>query len=112
MRPMAVVRLLICAATSSPRRARPIVLSSARRVLNRPMTADEQRALSLTGASGGFAVPVTLDQTLIPTSNGAVNPWRAISRKEQIVGSKTGDGVTPGGGVASRVGGAPGGRGG
>ena len=71
-------------------------------VLNRPMTADEQRALSLTGASGGFAVPVTLDQTLIPTSNGAVNPWRAISRKEQIVGSNTWNGVTAGAVVASR----------
>jgi hypothetical protein len=38
------------------------------------LTAEEQRAMSLTGASGGFAVPVTLDPTLIPTSNGAVNP--------------------------------------
>jgi HK97 family phage major capsid protein len=71
-------------------------------VLNRPLTADEQRALSLTGASGGFAVPVTLDPTIIPTSNGAVNPWRQISRVESIVGSNTWRGVSAGAVVASR----------
>jgi HK97 family phage major capsid protein len=43
-----------------------------------------ERALSLTGASGGFAVPFVLDPTIIPTSNLAVNPFRAISRVEQI----------------------------
>ena len=65
------------------------------------LTAEEQRAMSLTGASGGFAVPVTLDPTIIPTSNGAVNPWRAISRVEQITGN-TWNGVTAGAVVASR----------
>jgi HK97 family phage major capsid protein len=57
--------------------------------------------MSLTGASGGFAVPVTLDPTIIPTSNGAVNPWRAISRVEQITGN-TWNGVSAGAIVASR----------
>jgi HK97 family phage major capsid protein len=65
------------------------------------LTAEEQRAMSLTGASGGFAVPVTLDPTLIPTSNGAVNPWRAISRVETITGN-TWRGVSAGAVVASR----------
>lgn len=65
------------------------------------LTAEEQRAMSLTGASGGYAVPVTLDPTIIPTSNGAVNPWRAISRVEQITGN-TWNGVSAGAVVASR----------
>jgi HK97 family phage major capsid protein len=43
-----------------------------------------ERALSLTGSAGGFAVPFELDPTIIPTSNLAVNPFRAIARVEQI----------------------------
>ena len=43
-----------------------------------------ERALSLTGSAGGFAVPFQLDPTLINTSNGVVNPIRAISRVETI----------------------------
>jgi HK97 family phage major capsid protein len=70
-------------------------------VAGQQLTAEEQRAMSLTGASGGFAVPVTLDPTIIPTSNGAVNPWRAISRVEQITGN-TWNGVSAGAIVASR----------
>jgi HK97 family phage major capsid protein len=62
---------------------------------------EEQRSLSLTSGSGGYAVPVTLDPTIIPTSNGAVNPWRAIARKEQITGN-TWNGVSAGAVVASR----------
>ncbi len=42
--------------------------------------ADSQRALSLTGASGGFAVPFDLDPTLLNTSNGATNPVREFAR--------------------------------
>lgn len=52
------------------------------------LTADEQkavaRAMSLTNAAGGFAIPFTLDGTLILTSDVAANPWRAISRVEPI----------------------------
>jgi HK97 family phage major capsid protein len=61
-----------------------------------------QRALSLTGASGGFAVPVTLDPTVIPTSNSVVNPTRAISRIETISGSNTWNGVSSGAITATR----------
>lgn len=43
-----------------------------------------ERAMSLTGASGGFAVPFELDPTILNTSNGVVNPIRSISRVEQI----------------------------
>jgi len=41
---------------------------------------DIARAASLTGTSGGFAVPFELDPSIIPTSNLAINPYRAISR--------------------------------
>ena len=49
------------------------------------LSTEEQRALSLTTSAGGFAVPFVLDPTVIPTSNLAVNPFRAISRVEQIL---------------------------
>ena len=64
-----------------------------------PMTADEQRALSV-ASNGGVAVPVTLDPTLISTSNGVVNPLRRIARNVQITGN-TWRGVTATGGAAS-----------
>jgi HK97 family phage major capsid protein len=43
-----------------------------------------ERALSLTGAAGGFAVPFELDPTILNTSNGVVNPIRQIANVEQI----------------------------
>jgi HK97 family phage major capsid protein len=71
-------------------------------VVGAPLTDSETRALSLTGASGGYAVPYTLDPTIIPTSNGAVNPLRQISRVETISGSNTWRGVSSGAVTASR----------
>lgn len=71
-------------------------------IAGRALNAEEQRALSLTGASGGFAVPYTLDPTIIPTSNSTVNPMRAISRVETIAGSNEWRGVTAGAITASR----------
>lgn len=53
-------------------------------IANQPLNGDEQRALSLTTSAGGYAVPFVLDPTIVPTSNLAVNPFRAISRVEQI----------------------------
>lgn len=44
----------------------------------------ENRALSLTGEKGGFAVPYQLDPTVILTSSGAINPIREIARVEQV----------------------------
>jgi HK97 family phage major capsid protein len=62
---------------------------------------DAVRAMSVgTGSSGGFAVPYTLDPTVVPTSNLSVNPFRAICRTEQITGLQwngvTSAGVTAG----------------
>lgn len=52
------------------------------------LTNEEARAMSLTGSAGGFAVPFELDPTIIGTSNGSVNPFRAISRVVQITGDE------------------------
>jgi HK97 family phage major capsid protein len=64
------------------------------------LTAEEQRALSLSENGGGLAVPFTLDPTIIRTSNGAVNPLREISRVEQIT-TDTWKGVASAGVTAS-----------
>jgi HK97 family phage major capsid protein/HK97 family phage prohead protease len=61
-------------------------------IAGRPRTHEEEmvlqmgdeRALSETTTAGGFAVPFQLDPTVIATSNGVVNPLRAISRVETI----------------------------
>lgn len=46
---------------------------------------DEFRAMSIgTDASGGYGVPVLIDPTIILTSQGSLNPFRAISRVETI----------------------------
>lgn len=70
----------------------------------RPLTAEEQRALSLSGSEGGYAVPFQLDPTVIPTSDGSINPVRRLARVETIVGSNTWKGVSSGGITASRAG--------
>jgi HK97 family phage major capsid protein len=65
-------------------------------LLGQHLQAQEMQALSLggsSGAEGGYAVPVTLDPTIIPISDGVVNPLRAMSRVVQITG-KTWEGVT------------------
>lgn len=56
-------------------------------IMGLPVNSEEQRALAVaTGPTGGYAVPITLDPTLIPISNGVVNPIRALARIETIVG--------------------------
>lgn len=68
---------------------------------NKYLTSDESRAMSLgADADGGFGVPVQLDPTIIPTSNGAVNPLREIARVETIVG-KEWQGITSAGVTAA-----------
>ncbi len=42
----------------------------------------EMRAMSLVDTAGGYAVPFTLDPTVINTSDGTVSPIRAIARNE------------------------------
>jgi HK97 family phage major capsid protein len=47
-----------------------------------------------TGSEGGFAVPISLDPTVMASGDGTVNPWRAIARVITIVGSNTWKGVS------------------
>lgn len=42
------------------------------------------RAQSLTDANGGYAVPFTLDPTVLLTNDGTINPLRSIARTAQI----------------------------
>jgi HK97 family phage major capsid protein len=56
--------------------------------VGRPLTSEEQRALSLTSANGGYAVPFDLDPTIIGTSSGSINPLRQISRVIPITGDE------------------------
>jgi len=46
--------------------------------------ASVRAALSLTGANGGFLIPVTLDPTIILTNSGSANPFRRISQVKTI----------------------------
>jgi HK97 family phage major capsid protein len=49
---------------------------------------NEERALAVSvGSTGGFAVPFALDPTIVPTSNGSVNPYRQVCRVETISGT-------------------------
>lgn len=56
------------------------------------LTADERaafsRAASLTDNAGGYAVPFTLDPTIILTSDGSSNPFRQISRVVPVTTEK------------------------
>jgi len=55
---------------------------------NAALSPEEQRTLALGSQGGSFPVPFTLDPTVILTSDGSVNPIRAISRVETIVTTK------------------------
>jgi HK97 family phage major capsid protein len=70
-------------------------------LMGQAVSPEEQRALGLTNSAGGYAVPYTLDPTIIPTSNYSVNPYRQIARVEQIT-TTTWQGVTSAGVVATR----------
>jgi len=55
-----------------------------------------ERAMSLTAANGGFAVPFVLDPTIIMTNAGTINPFRMIADIKTIV-AKTWNGVSSAG---------------
>jgi HK97 family phage major capsid protein len=65
---------------------------------------NEERAALAVGSTttGGFAVPFTLDPTVILTDAGVVNPIRQIARVVSITG-KTWEGVTSAGITVSRA---------
>ena len=73
-----------------------------------PGTAEELRYGAMTGlgattTTGGYATVYELDPTIMPTSNGAVNPYRAISRVIKTTANEW-RGVTSAGTVATMVG--------
>lgn len=61
---------------------------------------DEARAASLTDDTGGYAVPFTLDPTIIDTGAGSTNPFRRIARVAPIV-TDTWNGVSSAGVTAA-----------
>jgi HK97 family phage major capsid protein len=74
-------------------------------VTQQPLFAEEQRALATytnSGADGGYAVPVTLDPSLILTDDGVANDIRSIARVESITGQEW-KGVTSDAVTVSRV---------
>jgi HK97 family phage major capsid protein len=70
-------------------------------MMGRPMSNEEQRAFTL--STTGIPITFTLDPTLIPVSTSVVNPLRAISNVEQIVGANEWRGVTAAAITASRA---------
>ena len=67
------------------------------------LTNEERAALAVGAtATGGFAVPFTLDPTVIMTNASVVNPVRQVARVVQIAG-KTWQGVTSAGITVSRA---------
>lgn len=68
----------------------------------REVSAEERTALGIaSGGIGGYAIPYTLDPTVIPTSNFSVNPYRSIARVIPLTGSNTWQGVSSAGVSAS-----------
>lgn len=73
-------RLLLSGSNAFPH----VELSEAERAAVRAV-ADVQRALNEgTGSAGGFAVPLSLDPSVLLTSDGSVNPIRQLARVELI----------------------------
>jgi HK97 family phage major capsid protein/HK97 family phage prohead protease len=67
-----------------------------------PMTNEERAVMAEgAGATGGFAITFDLDPTIVPTSNGAVNPYRRVCRTVQIAGTNEWRGVSSGAVVAT-----------
>lgn len=69
--------------TSSPAYERAF----GKKLAGQHLSSEEERALSLTVGAGGYAVPYSLDPTVILVSNGQVNPVRSFARVETITGT-------------------------
>lgn len=63
---------------------------------SKALAAGSERALSTSDSGGGYAIPFTLDPSVILTSDHSVNPFRAISRVVQVTGDNW-NGVTSAG---------------
>lgn len=66
------------------------------------LTSEERTALTVaTTTTGAYAIPYTLDPTVIPSDNFSVNPFRQISRNVTMSGSTIWQGVSSAGITAS-----------
>lgn len=71
-------------------------------VADAPLTVEERAVMAEgAGATGGFAITFDLDPSIVPTSNGAVNPYRRACRVVQISGTNEWRGVSSGAVVAT-----------
>lgn len=71
--------------TGSPMYARAF----AKRLAGMELTNEERAAFTVgtAGSSAAIPVPYVVDPTIVPTSNGSVNPYRQISNVEAITGT-------------------------
>lgn len=101
--PVAVAQRIAFTGSPAYRSAFQKVVSDRRELLTgdeRDALAAYERAASLTSADGGYAVPFTLDPTIIDTGSHSVNPFRQISRIVQTT-TNSWNGVTSAGVTAS-----------
>jgi HK97 family phage major capsid protein len=66
------------------------------------ITADIERAMSLTDGAGGYMIPFQLDPTILSSSGGSVHPVRRIARQVTINGDVW-NGVSPTGATAESI---------
>lgn len=106
--PQALARRII--QTGSPLYGRAFASGLKNALVGGGLSSQEHEVLKLgaamelgTDSEGGFAVPFQLDPTLIPTSDGVINPLRSVARVERITG-KEWSGVTAGAVTVARVG--------
>lgn len=106
--PSALARRIL--QTGSPMYGRAFAAGLKNALVGGGLSSQEHEVLKVGGAmelgtdsEGGFAVPFQLDPTLIPTSDGVINPLREVARIERITG-KEWSGVTAGAVTVARVG--------
>lgn len=101
--PVAVAQRVALTGSPAYRSAFQKIIGDRRELLTdseRNALAAYERAASLTDANGGYAVPFTLDPTIIDTGSHSANPFRQISRVVQIT-TDTWNGVSSAGVTAS-----------
>jgi HK97 family phage major capsid protein len=64
------------------------------------MVGEYRTAMGLTDANGGYAIPFTLDPSIILTNDGAINPVRRLARQVSIT-TDTWNGISSAGVTAS-----------
>ena len=93
-----IARRLLMTGSEEYKRAWSKAVAGGYPMLSREEQGMLYRAASLTTTSGGFAVPFVLDPTVLPSSSGALNPYRSSSSVTSISVDEwrgvTSDGIT------------------